>query len=205
MMCAPQNPVVLAITGGIACGKSEVGRILEGLGFAVCDADHVAHELMKKGSRVYQQVVDFFGRHILSTNGEISRPTLGKDVFENPEKREELNRLVHPAVQERLKQWVADVRLKNQNAAVLVPLLFESKMESLEWDAIICVSSSEQQILERLEKRGCGRKEAGQRINAQMPLEEKEKRSDHVIQNIGSLGELEQSTRATVNRISAER
>ncbi len=88
---------------------------------------------MKKGTPVYQQVVDFFGTHILSDDEEISRPILGKDVFENQGKRETLNRLVHPAVQERLKQWVVDVRLKNQNAAVLVPLLFESKMESLDY------------------------------------------------------------------------
>ncbi len=205
MMCVPQTPIVLAITGGIGCGKSEVGRILKTMGFAVCDTDRVAHDLMKKGTPVYQQVVDFFGTHILSDDEAISRPILGKSVFENPDKREILNLLVHPAVREYLKQWVADVRLKNQNAAVLIPLLFESKMESMGWDAVICVSSSEQQVLSRLEKRGLGRREVGQRISAQMPLEEKGKQSDHVIRNIGSLKELEQSTRETVNRISAER
>jgi len=203
-MCAPKNPVVLAVTGGIACGKSEVGRILNTMGFAVCDADRVAHDLMKKGTPVYQQVVEFFGTHILSDDEEISRPILGKDVFENLEKRETLNRLLHPVVQEYLKHWIADVRLKNQRAAVLVPLLFESKMESLEWDAIICVSSSEQQVFQRLEKRGFGRKEAGLRIDSQMPLEEKEARSDYVIRNIGSLAELEESTRETVLRIMTE-
>lgn len=204
-MCAPQNPGILAVTGGIACGKSEVGRILETMGFAVCDADHLAHDLMKKGTPVYQEVVDFFGTHILSADKEIARPALGKDVFENPEKLKTLNRLVHPAVQERLQHWIADARLNNRNAAVLVPLLFESGMDALDWDAIICVSSSEQQIFERLKSRGCGRKEAGQRMASQLPLEEKEKRSDHVIQNFGSLGELEQATRETVNTIMAGR
>ena len=200
-----RNPLVVGVTGGIACGKSEAGRVLESMGFAVCDADHMAHDLMKKGTPVFRRVVDFFGSDVLSDDGEISRLALGKEVFENPEKREALNGLVHPAVRARLKEWIAQARRNNRNAAVLVPLLFESGMESLGWDAIICVSSSEQRVLERLEKRGLTHGEARFRIGSQMPLEEKEKRSNQVIQNMGSLKELEQSVRETVNIIMAER
>lgn len=204
MTCAPQNPVVIAVTGGIACGKSEVGRILSQMEFAVCDADHVAHDLMKKGTLVYRQVVDLFGTRILSNEGEISRPVLGKDVFENPEKREALNRLVHPAVQAALEERIEEARLDGRNTAVLVPLLFESGMDSLKWDAVVCVSSPESQVLQRLEARGHEEEEALQRIGSQLPLEEKERRSDHVIRNNGSLGELDQSTRETVQRIRTE-
>ena len=201
MTCAPQNPVVIAVTGGIACGKSEVGRILERMGFEVCDADHVAHGLMKKGAPVYQQVVDFFGTKVLSEDGEISRTNLGRDVFENPEKREALNRLVHPAVQAALEERIEKARMGKENTAVLVPLLFESGMDSLKWDAVVCVSSPETQVIQRLDARGHGKNEARQRIGSQLPLKEKEQRSDHVICNNGSLEELEQSTRATVKSI----
>lgn len=198
-----RNSLVVGITGGIACGKSEVGRILESMGFAVCDADRVAHDLMEKGTPVYRQVVDFFGSDVLSDDSEISRPALGKEVFGNPAKREALNALVHPAVRARLEEWIAQERRSHRDAAVLVPLLFESGMESLEWDAIVCVSSSEQQVLQRLEKRGLNSEEARVRIDSQMPLEEKERRSNQVIPNTGSLRELEQAVRETAKIIMA--
>jgi len=200
-----RNIVVLGVTGGIACGKSEVGRILGEMGFAVCDADRVAHDLMKKGTPVFQQVVDRFGTRILSDNGEISRSILGGIVFENPAQREALNRLVHPAVRKRLEQWISGKRNAGEDTAVLIPLLFESGMQDLDWDAVLCVSSREEAVFQRLEKRGLTREEAEKRVHSQMPLAEKEKRADHGVQNFGSLGELEQSTRETVNRIMAER
>jgi len=200
-----RNPLVVGVTGGIACGKSEAGRVLESMDFAVCDADHMAHDLMKKGTPVFRQVVDFFGTDILLADGEVSRAALGKEVFGNPAKREALNRLVHPSVRASLEEWIAQARRSNRNAAVLVPLLFESRMESLGWDAIVCVSSSEEQVLERLGKRGLNHDEARLRIGSQMPLEEKERKSNQVIQNTGSLKEFEQSVRETVNIIMAER
>ncbi len=197
--------LVLCVTGGIACGKSEVGRILGGMGFEVCDADRVAHGLMKKGTPVYRQVLARFGKRILLGDGEISRPILGETVFGNPEERDALNRLVHPAVREKLAGWVAEKRNMGQDAAVLVPLLFESGMETLGWDAILCVSSSEELVFQRLEKRGLTRHGAALRVAAQMPLEKKEQRSDQVVQNLGTLGELEDSTRDAVKRAKAER
>ena len=200
-----RNSFVIGITGGLACGKSEVGRILEEMDFSVCDADRVAHDLMKKGTPVYQQVVDHFGTRILSGDGEISRPLLGTIVFENPAEREVLNGLVHPAVRKNLESWIAEARQNNNNAAILVPLLFESGMESLDWDAVLCISSSEDLILHRLENRGLARNEAELRVASQMQLAEKERRSDYVVPNNGTLEELKEYTRATVHRIMAGR
>jgi dephospho-CoA kinase len=200
-----RSALILGITGGIACGKSEVGRILGEMGFAVCDADRVAHDLMRKGTLVYRRIVERFGTRILSDDGEISRPILGEAVFENPTKLETLNRLIHPAIREHLEGWLAGKRHQDKNAAILLPLLFESGMETLGFDAVVCVSSSERQVLHRLEKRGLQREEARARIRSQMPMEEKERRSDHVVLNIGTLAELEQSTRETVNRIKTGR
>ena len=200
-----RNVVVLGVTGGIACGKSEVGRILEGMGFAVCDADHVAHDLMKKGTPVFKQVLDRFGTHILSDNGEISRSTLGETVFENPAQREALNRLVHPAVRESLKQWISEKRNAGENTAILIPLLFESGMQDLDWDAVVCISSCEKDVFQRLERRGLTREEAEKRVHSQMSLAEKEKLADHVVPNHGTLGELELAIRKTVGAIVGER
>ncbi len=200
-----RNVVVLGVTGGIACGKSEVGRILGEMGFSVCDADRVAHDLMKKGTPVFRQVVNHFGTRILTDEGEISRLNLGKIVFEDPEQRKVLNDLVHPTVREALAKWIDKMRSEGQSSAGLIPLLFESGMQNLEWDAVVCVSSRETDVFQRLEKRGLSREEAEKRVRSQMPLAEKEKLADYVVPNHGTLGELELVARKTVEAIVGER
>ncbi len=205
MACSERKSIVLGVTGGIACGKSEVGRILGKMGFSVCDADRVAHDLMKKGTAVYRRIVERFEVRILLDDGEISRPLLGETVFNNPTEREALNQLIHPAIREKLERWITGKRQQNKNSAILLPLLFESRMETLEFDTVICISSNTPQVLRRLEKRGLDAREAQLRIDSQMPMEEKKRRSDYVVLNVGTLDELEQSTRETVNRIRTER
>jgi len=205
MMNCKRSAIVLGVTGGIACGKSEVGRILKNLGFAVYDADRVAHELMKQGTSVYQRVVRHFGNRILADDGEISRSALGGIVFNRPDERKTLNTLVHPAVREELARRITVCRQQEQDAAMLVPLLFESGMESLNWDAVWCVSSKEDLVLERLAGRGFGKKEAEQRVWAQMPLNEKEQKADRVVLNNGTMQELEQATREAVEQARGER
>jgi len=196
-----RNSIVIGVTGGIACGKSEVGRILCEMGFRVCDADHVAHDLMKKGSDVYLQVVEQFGDRILTDDDEISRAMLGKLVFDQPDKRVLLNGLVHPAVRVAVEEWIREMRSTEQLAAGLVPLLFESGMDTLDWNKIICVSSSDAEVFHRLEGRGLSHAEAKKRMNSQMRLAEKEKRADYVVSNRGTLGELERTTRKIVQTI----
>ncbi|MDF7825269.1 dephospho-CoA kinase [Pontiellaceae bacterium B12227] len=200
-----RNAIVIGITGGIACGKSEVGRILEEMAFSVCDADCVAHALMDKGSAVFRKVVDHFGEQILTEEGEISRPVLGKIVFEDPQQLEQLNALVHPAVRAVLSKWIEEMRARGKPSAILLPLLYESGMQNLKWDAVVCVSSPENDVFQRLEKRGLSPEEAEMRVRSQMPLAEKESRSDYVLPNIGTLGELKLAVRKTVDAIMQER
>lgn len=176
------SSITLAVTGGIACGKSETGRILAQQGFAVLDTDVLAHQLMKAGTPVFQQVTDRFGRQVVGTDGEIDRAALGRIVFDDPAARETLDRMVHPAVMEAAEQWEQE---QAGDAAVLVPLLFEAGWDD-GWDAVICVSADEKAVFQRLEKRGLSRAEAARRIAAQMPLKEKEKRADFIIENNGS-------------------
>lgn len=190
-----RNAIVVGVTGGIACGKSEVGRILESLGYHVCDADHVAHVLMAKGTAAFKDIVAFFGEGILTDDGEIFRPALGTIVFEDAEKRERLNEMVHPVVRSALEHWIAERRVRGENSAVQIPLLFESGMNDLDFDGIVCVSASDAVVLERLGKRGMDKETAMKRIRAQMPLADKERLSDFVIKNLGSVQELEEATR----------
>ena len=200
-----RNAIVIGVTGGVACGKSEVGRILESMGYRACDADHVAHALMAKGTAVFREIVAFFGKQILDDKGEIFRPALGAIVFDDPEKREHLNALVHPAVRCSIEGWISERRAQGELGAVQIPLLFESRMDDLGFDGIICVSSSDMLVLERLKQQGIDHDAAMKRIRSQMPLAEKERLSDCVIRNLGSWQELEEATRQAVKRLSIER
>ncbi|MBL7016106.1 MAG: dephospho-CoA kinase [Kiritimatiellales bacterium] len=184
------QPIILGLTGGIACGKSEVGRILQQNGFAVLDTDTLAHELMTAGGPVFKTVVKRFGESVLGADGEIDRKELGKIVFENPDALKALNELVHPAVIEAAEQWKAQQR---GDAAVMVPLLFETGWTN-GWSAIICVSAEEEVVFQRLEKRGLSEAEARKRIAAQMPLTEKEKQSDFILKNNETLDALRNET-----------
>jgi dephospho-CoA kinase len=177
--------IILGITGGIACGKTETGHILSAEGFKVLDSDFLAHELMGKGRPVYQAVVKHFGEAMLAKSGEIDREKLGKMIFADPQERATLNRLVHPEVIKSAREWVEVCREAQEDAAVLVPLLFESGWTK-GWDAIICVTAPEDQIFKRLKKRGFSKVEALKRVEAQMSLVEKAALADFVIENDGT-------------------
>lgn len=181
--------IILGVTGGIACGKTETGRILSADGFKVLDSDFLAHELMGKGRPVYEQVVEHFGRAILAENEEINRTKLGQIVFADPQERAVLNRLVHPSVLKNAHEWIEACREAQEDAAVLVPLLFESGW-TRGWDAVICVTAPEEQVFQRLENRGFSKEEAVKRIEAQMSLIEKAALADFVIANDGTLESL---------------
>lgn len=188
--------LALGITGGIACGKSEVGRILEGFGWAVLDADDVARDLLSRGTEEYGRVTDIFGKAIIGFDGAIDRVRLGRMVFGNPEKLEMLNAIVHPRTLEICRRWVRDNR-PERSVAVIIALLFEVGATEL-WDAVVCVESPSRKVLERLSKRGLSRQEAQRRIDSQMDIKEKMARSDYVISNNGDLSDLYEATQRMI-------
>jgi dephospho-CoA kinase len=190
----------IAVTGGIACGKSRVGSFLAVEGAAICDADDLAHQVMEPGHDVHNAVVRAFGHDILSEDGKIDRRKLSALVFPDREKLLLLNSIVHPAVAGEWQAWLVDRQADSGVAAVIVPLLFEAGMDG-GWDAVVCVSASRQVQLRRLADRGIAAEDANRRIAAQMAVGDKRILSDYVIHNDGTETMLMEQTRRVVRSI----
>ena len=182
----------VAITGGIACGKSVVGSLFDANGIPTCDSDELAHRAILKGKPAYSRILKAFGRTIVGSDGEIVRARLGKLVFGHPERLARLNSIVHPEVKVMWKAWLRGLRAKAA-AAVIIPLLYETGLES-DWDAVVCVGAPDCERVARLRVRGLSAGEINQRLAAQMPVWEKMEMADHVIFNGGSMELLREQT-----------
>lgn len=186
------------MTGGIACGKSTVAELWRRQGAETLDADDVAHALIAPGGECVEAVAREFGDRVRAVQGGIDRSSLGAIVFADTGARERLNGLLHPAVIRRMRAWADGIRRDGKLGVAVVPLLFEAGMEKA-WDAVVCVAAREETILARLAARGLAPAEARARIASQWPVREKMARADRVIENDGSLAELEEKCRAIWN------
>ncbi len=179
---------VIALTGGIGTGKSTVSNLFKEKGVTVIDLDQLVRDLQKPGKDVYNRIVEAFGEEILDANGEIDRRKLGSIVFLDPEKRETLNKIVHPKVLSELKDRLFKLEKKGEKLIVVeIPLLYELGLQKL-FDAVILVYAPEDLQIKRVMARdSLSKQEAINRINSQIPIEEKRKKAEYVIDNSGSL------------------
>lgn len=180
--------LVIGLTGGIASGKSTVSNMFKEMGITVIDADVEARLAVAKGEPAYLKIIAEFGREVVAENGEIDRPKLGSIVFHQEEKRLRLNEIVHPEVRKRMAGQIEAAKLNDEKVIVLdIPLLFESKLTFMV-DKTILVYVNQQTQLERLMKRNYfSMEEAKARIDSQMPLSEKVKLADAVLENNGTI------------------
>lgn len=178
----------IAITGSLGVGKSTVGKILEDLNYLVIDTDQIVHELLSKKNYVSDKVLSEFGDSI-KDEGEkiINRKKLAEIVFSDPEKKVSLETIVHPAVRKIVAETTS-LNADKDKIFVLIPLLFESKLENI-YDEIWCVKCDEVIQYKRLSERGMSPEESSARIKYQLPQDEKIERSDVVIDNSGSIEE----------------
>lgn len=180
----------VAITGGIACGKSLFSRYLAELGAEILDADDVVHRLEAPGGAAVATIQALFGQRVILPAGGVDRAALGERVFADAGARERLNRAIHPLVREAIGQWLA--RPGSGIRVVLVPLLFEAGWQD-GWDVIVCLASSETEQVGRLVRdRGMTPEQARMRIAAQMPVAEKAMRAHLVVNNNADAAALEQ-------------
>ena len=165
----------IALTGGIACGKSLVAKFLNEFGVETIDADDIVHELIPDPAE---------------------RKRLAAEVFGNETKRKELEARIHPLVRDRINRTIEQ---SNNRTIAIIPLLFEAHWEE-NFDIICCVRSARAtQVARMMETRGYTREEAEARLAAQMPVEEKAAKSHYVIENNGSAEELKSEVKKFIS------
>ncbi len=195
----------VGLTGGIACGKSTVGRMFSDFGAHVIEADSIAHELYRPGEPVYKELVEKFGPDIVRPDNEIDRARLAAAAFDGG-RVEELNKIVHPGVIKRQEQWMMQIGEKEPYAVAMVEaaLILEAGARG-KFDKIIVVTCRPEQKIARYASRSAmpeslARAEVERRNKAQLSDEEKAHRADFVVDNSGPL----EMTRHQVERIYAE-
>lgn len=181
----------IGLTGGIASGKSTVARILREMGHSVVDADALARLVVAKNGPAYREVLSVFGPDFVDGNGELDRKKLGQIVFADKKKRVQLEQIVHPKVKYLALLEKSRLETEGKNIAFYdVPLLYEKNLEA-EFDAILLVYAPESIQIERMMIRnGYSESEARERMQAQIPIEQKLLRSPHVVMNTGKIEDL---------------
>lgn len=191
----------VGLTGGLACGKTTVARLLEAEGIHVAYADQIARELMQPGNEVYEDVVNHFGRDIVDRDGNIDRRRLAEKAFSGGGVGvKDLNRLVHPAVIARENEWMRQLAAGDPGGIAVLDaaLIFEAGVAG-RFDKIVVVTCDPEQSVVRFATRAGmpldqARAEVGRRTAAQIPNAEKVRAADFVIENTGTLPELEPKT-----------
>ncbi|MHC1578927.1 MAG: dephospho-CoA kinase [Dehalococcoidia bacterium] len=179
--------IIVGLTGGLGTGKSMVASFFRELGAYVIDWDELARKVTHPRSKAWKGIVGYFGKDILNDDLTIQRQKLADITFADKEKVTKLNQIVHPDVFQEDERITNEIKKRDPDALIVkdIPLLFEVGYPVFV-DKIIVVSTSEQTQLRRLEERGMSRQDARNRIRAQLPLEEKIKYADFVIDNDGS-------------------
>ncbi len=179
--------VRVALTGGIATGKSYVLDQLRRRGISCLDADVLAHGVTEAGTEAAQAIAKRFGPGVIAADGSVDRKVLGALVFEDEASRRALEAIVHPAVYRSIAAGLRAFELMGSPVAVVdVPLLYETGRQG-DFDRVIVTACPRETQLERLVSRGLTEHEAQRRLDAQLPTEDKVGRADYVIRTDGSL------------------
>ncbi|CXZ87058.1 Dephospho-CoA kinase [Staphylococcus aureus] len=186
-------PKVIGLTGGIASGKSTVSELLSVFGFKVVDADKAAREAVKKGSKGLAKVREVFGDEAIDENGEMNRRYMGDLVFNHPEKRLELNAIIHPIVRDIMEEEKQEYLKQGYNVIMDIPLLFENELENTVDEVWVVYTSESIQMDRLMQRNNLSLEDAKARVYSQISIDKKSRMADHVIDNLGDKLELKQN------------
>ncbi|GMA51595.1 dephospho-CoA kinase [Alicyclobacillus contaminans] len=183
--------MIVGLTGGIASGKSTVTNMLRGLGAYVVDADVWARRVVEPGTEGLREIVETFGKDMLLPDGTLNRRALGALVFHNEAALQRLSAITHPRVREGMRRETEAYLREHPNMPVVwdVPLLFEGETRRLVDTTILVYVDENLQLARLMQRDGLTEEEARARIRAQMPIDEKRKLADYVVDNRGTLEE----------------
>jgi dephospho-CoA kinase len=193
---------VIGLTGGIGSGKSTVSRYLSDLGAAIIDADKLGHEVYLPNTESWRDLVKTFGKEILTPADKIDRKKLGTIVFNNPEKLQQLNAIVHPRMFAIAKQRIEDNRRKGTQVVILdAPILFETNWTPLVEEVWVVVANEANVIKRAVARSGLTEEQVRSRIRSQMSNEERIRRAQAVIHNDGTAEDLRKKTNELWHRL----
>lgn len=193
---------LIGLTGGIAAGKSTVAAMLRQLGARIVDADELAREIVEPGHDAWKEIVDAFGPEILSADRAIDRDKLRKKIFQDEEARRRLEAITHPRVRALAQQRIQALDSAGAESVVYeAPLLFEKQVHLWLRPVILvaCAPETQQRRLRERDRLSPG--EVDRHLKAQMPLDEKRKLADYIIENNGSLEELQKQVQEVWKKI----
>ena len=195
----------VALTGNIAAGKSEVVRRLAEWGATIIDADHLAREAQAPGTEVLRAIAQRFGKEMILPDGSLDRAALRGLVMGDETALATLNGIVHPAVRRRRDQLLAEAKARGDRIVINdIPLLFEAA-DPAQFDLVVLVDAPEELRRARLTGlRGLSADEADRMLRAQIPAEVKRARADIIIDNAGTLEQLDAAARAAWERLRQE-
>ena len=196
----------IALTGGIATGKSHVRAVFDALGVPTIDADLLARDAVAPGSEGFKAVTARFGNVVVDRHGNLDRRKLGDIVFADTAARRDLEAIVHPAVVDAIDQWFAALETSKQAFAIAdIPLLFETGRDK-DYDVIIVTACEPDLQVRRLMARdGISDADARQRIAAQIPVKDKTSRAHHVIRTDGAVAETNRQVHAVYEQLRSAR
>ncbi|MBF0706284.1 MULTISPECIES: dephospho-CoA kinase [Bacillales] len=186
----------IGLTGGIASGKSTVAEMIRRYNIPIIDADVMARKVVEPGEPALEEIFRLFGEEMKDDNGGLDRKKLGSVIFKDDDKRKQLNRVLHPAIRKGMLDEAAAYK-EQGNAHVVfdIPLLFESKLTHMVDQTLLVYVNADVQLKRLVERDGSTEEEATDRIHSQLPIEQKKKLADEVIDNMGTREETDKQLR----------
>lgn len=195
--------ILIGITGIMGSGKTTIANILKKYNIPVIDADEISKKVTKKNGPAYYEIIKNFGYDILTTDGEIDRKKLAKIVFDDGDKRKLLENIIHPLVQKERNKILEEIKQKNPDSIVAldIPLLYEAGLEKTV-DYVICAYTDIKTAYDRVKKRDkISKEDFFKRLKNQIPIDEKAKKSDFVVDTRKNIEEIELELKNIIRKI----
>lgn len=197
--------LVLGLTGGIATGKSTADEFFKKKNIPIIDSDKIAHNIMNVGKPAWKQVKIIFGQNYLNQDQTVNRKKLGELVFNNSAELKKLNDITHPLIYQEIQEKIKVEKDKGTPLVIVdAPILFETGGQSYCDKTLVISLPKDLQIKRLMERNNLTRDEALSRIKSQMPLDQKEKLATYVVDNAGTIEELESKLEQLLKEINYE-